>query len=317
MKKRYVIPALAMSGVLALCAGCSDTTEELASYRAEGISEMEAGDYEAAIKSFEKALELSVSKLSDEELEICLLKAKAQYLSGDSEAALATYTSMIDYNQCPESYYFRGNLYYVLGDEESALSDYAKAIELDPEDYEIYINVYESLTAHNQTVLADQYIDEALKISGETAYDNMCKGRIYYLLGDETQALSYLLSADENGQEQAAFYLAIIYNDQGQEELAQSYLDKFLDSGEADADSLFVMGENALDNGQYEEAITYLNAALEMDASCNRQALLQDLVIAYEFSGDFTAARDLLTTYTEEYPNDDEAARELTFLESR
>lgn len=40
-----------------------------------------------------------------EELDICYYKAKAQYLSGDVDGAIDTYTVIIDYDKDSDAYY--------------------------------------------------------------------------------------------------------------------------------------------------------------------------------------------------------------------
>ena len=45
--------------------------------------------------------------------------------------------------------------------------------------------------------------------------------------------------------------------------------------------------------------------------------IMKTLVIAYEHKMDFAAALELMTDYVAAYPEDEEAKRELTFLETR
>ena len=48
-----------------------------------------------------------VGSVGAEELDICYYKAKAQYLSGDVDGAIDTYTAIIDYNKDSDAYYLR------------------------------------------------------------------------------------------------------------------------------------------------------------------------------------------------------------------
>ena len=64
-------------------------------------------------------------------------------------------------------------------------------------EYDAYIGVYEALIAHGKEKEALDYLNQALEIKGNKAYDKMQKGRIYFLLGDATQALSLLEEAVE------------------------------------------------------------------------------------------------------------------------
>ena len=114
MKKRIVSIMLAAVLALSLAAcGSKDTTEQDA-YRQYGINCLESGNYEDAIKAFQNALNQSLGKVGEKEIDICFYKAQAQYLSGAKDDALETYNAIIKYNKDGRAYYLRGNLYYCL-----------------------------------------------------------------------------------------------------------------------------------------------------------------------------------------------------------
>lgn len=50
--------------------------------------------------------------VGDEEIDICFYNAKAQYLSGDIDGAIESYTAIIDYNGNADAYYLRGCQYF-------------------------------------------------------------------------------------------------------------------------------------------------------------------------------------------------------------
>ena len=56
---------------------------------------------------------------------------------------------------------------------------------------------------------------------------------------------------------------------------------------------------------------------MELELVPNKQSVMKSLVIAYEKTADFTSARKVLERYVALYPEDEEAKRELTFLETR
>ena len=226
------------------------------------------------------------------------------------------YDAIISYNDCPEAYYFRGNLYYALNEEEKALADYEKAIALDDTDYDMYISVYESLINHNQKTLAESYLNKALEAEGKKSCDDMHKGRIYYCLNDEKLALEFLKKADEAGEKEASFYIAMIYMN-ASDDRADEYFNKFLETDLATSDRLFEVGVHAANLGKYDQAVRYLEAARSAEGSVDKQVLMKNLVYAYEHVGDYTSAKNLLKEYVELYKEDDEAKRELVFLNSR
>ena len=67
--------------VSASFSGCggSDKKKDKDAYRQYGINCIENGNYDDAIEAFQKALDLEVGNVGDEEIDICFYKAKAQY----------------------------------------------------------------------------------------------------------------------------------------------------------------------------------------------------------------------------------------------
>ncbi|MBQ2901450.1 MAG: tetratricopeptide repeat protein [Agathobacter sp.] len=317
MKKIVYMVAV---GVLALvlCTGCgSERKEEQQSLRLEGITLMENGKYEEALEKFQEALDLSLGKVNDIEMDICFYKAEAQYMLEDAEGALETYTAIVDYNENAKAYFLRGNLYYSLGEEEKALKDYAAAIEQESKDYDLYIGVYEALTANGKEKEAQDYLNQALEIKGDSAYDKMQKGRINFLLGENKKALSLLEEAAKGKEKKSFYYLAEIYSIMGDEASSQSNMKSYLESGETDSYTLFQIANDELGKANFDMAISCLKSALELEKVPNKQIIMKTLVIAYEQKLDFASALEVMQKYVEAYPDDEEAKRELTFLETR
>lgn len=317
LKKITYIAIVAGLAVL-FCTGCSnERVEEQMEHRLEGISLMENGKYEQALEEFQAALDLSLGQVGEKEMDICFYKAEAQYMLGDIEGALATYTSIVDFNKNAKAYFLRGNLYYSLGEEENALQDYAAALEQEKNDYELYIGVYEALVAHGQEKAAQDYLNQALELSGNSSYDKMQKGRINFLLGENQTALSLLEEAAKGREKKAFYYLAEIYSLMGDEASSDSNMKAYLESGAADSYTLFEIANDEMGKGNFQMAIECLNSALELEKVPNKQIIMKTLVIAYEQNLDFETAKELLIEYIEVFPDDEEAKRELTFLETR
>ena len=91
----------------------------------------------------------------------------------------------------------------------------------------------------------------------------------------------------------------------------------YIESGAADAYNLFDIANDQLERGNYKMAIDCLNLALGLEQVPNRQILMKTLVIAYEQNLDFENAKKVMTEYMQNYPEDEEAKREFTFLETR
>ena len=309
-----VVAALA----LALCTGCSnERKEEQRELRLEGITLMENEKYEEALEKFQGALDLALGQVGDVETDICFYKAEAQYMLGDLEGAMATYTAIVEFNQDAKAYLLRGNLYYSLGEEENAIKDYASAIEKEQKDYGLYIGVYESLMAHGKEAEAKDCLAKALELKGTSAHDKMEKGRIHYILGENEDAVSLLEEAAKGNEKQAFYYLAEIYSIMGDDASAKTNMNAYMESGIADSYKLFTIANDALIKGNYDLVIECLTAALKLEKVPNKQIIMKTLAIAYEKKLDFASAFGIMTQYVEEYPDDEEALREFTFLETR
>ena len=111
------------------------------------------------------ALSQCVGKITDTELDICYYKAAAQYAGGDIEGALATYQAMIDYDEeNGNAYYLHGCLSLKQQDTDTAKKDFANAVKYNPDDYELYVGIYENLAGNNMTEEGEEYSKTALDI---------------------------------------------------------------------------------------------------------------------------------------------------------
>ena len=315
--KKYKFGVLVLVVVVFLCTGCSGREEKQMSHREKGIQLMENGKYEKALEEFQAALDLSLGEIGEKEVDICFYKAETQYFLNDIEGAKNTYTAIINFNEDPKAYFLRGNLYYSLGDEGNALNDYEEAIERDKKDYDVYIGVYEALLAHGKDGEALSYLNQALEISGNTAFDKMQKGRIHFLLGETETAGSLLEEAIKGKEEEAFYYLAEVQEALGNATEAEANIKAYVASAEVDSYKLFHVANDQLGKGNYEMAISCLNQALELKQVPNRQMIMKTLVIAYEHNREFETAKTLMAEYVESYPDDEAAKREFTFLETR
>lgn len=315
--KKPLYIAFTLVFLVFLCTGCSGREKDQLSYRQKGIALMENGKYQEALVEFQNALDCALGEIGETEADICFYKAESQYYVGDIEGAMDTYSAIIAFNDDARAYFLRGNLYYSLGNEENALLDYAEAIKNDPKEYDAYIGVYEALIAHGKEKEALDYLNQALEIKGNKAYDKMQKGRIYFLLGDATQALSLLEEAVEGKETDALFYMAEIQEAMGDSQAAEESITAYIESGKLDSYHLFQVANGQIAKGHYEMAIECLNQALALDSVPNKQMIMKSLVIAYEQNRDFETAQKILEEYVEIYPDDEDAKRELTFLETR
>ncbi|MGN1158147.1 MAG: tetratricopeptide repeat protein [Agathobacter sp.] len=316
--RRFLYMAVVVMAMMFFATGCSNERQERQlQLREQGISYLENGQYEKALTTLQAALDESLGQIGEIELDICYYKAEAQYMLGNVEDAIHTYSTIIGYNNSSKAYYLRGNLYFSQGEEELALSDYESAIQYDgKDDYELYIGIYESMKANGNSK-GDIYLDKAANIKGDTAYDKMQKGRIRFMAGAYGDAVAMLTEAAEGGQSESYYYLAEVYLATDKLTEAKSALESYIASGIADSYRLYHIADSQMEKENYDIAIECLESALKLEAIPNKQVVMKSLVIAYEKTYNFASARKLLEEYVNIFPEDEDAKRELTFLETR
>ena len=312
-----VAGCIVLAGASAGCGG-KKAKEDQEAYRQIGINNMEQGNYEDAVKAFQKALDESLATIGAEELDICYYKAQAQYMAGDTDGALETYTALIDYDKKnADAYYLRGSLYLLEGDSKKALADYASAVKNDDTNYDLYIQAYSDLTDAGMTDEAKQYLEDAVKISGKDAKDYTMRGKAYALLGDYDQAAEQLDKAVELKSDDAILYRAQVYDAQGDSDNAQSFYEEYVKTNKDNPAALGSLGSMLLESGKYDEALTYIQTALASDEVEDEQNLRKNEILAYEYKKDFASAKEKMASYIEDYPEDETALREYQFLQTR
>ncbi len=284
--KRKGISILLFLFMILVLAGCgaSGDKEKEAEYRQQAIDLMEMGRYKEAAEMFQIALNQSYGGLDDLDLDIAYYRAAALYNAGETGDALSAYTAMIAYNKKAwEPYYLRGTIYLNEGSKESADADYTEALAKDKKNYDLYIQIYQNLDAAGYGEEGKSYLNTALDLAGKGASGLCAKGQINHYLGNEDEALSYLQQALDAGSEKARLELISIYESQ-----------------EA-----------------YDKALSLVEAGLQAEDSEYKQELSRVQIVLYEKEGDWDKAKAAMETYLASYPNDKEADRENTFLETR
>ena len=304
--------------ISALLVGCGKYNDTEISLRDEGIAAMDAGNYEEAIDLFDQALSKSVGKVTDLEIDIDYYKGAAQFSAGQFEDAAKTYTYLIKYDKDNyEAYFLRGSIYASEGEIGEAITDYDAAVAIDEKNYLLYIEIYENLDALGYTDQGLVYLNNALKVSDKSANGKYYKGRIYYMLGQTSEAKENLEAAKDKDIIEANLYLAKLYQDAGDYDSAQKLLEEYASSDEVTSEALAALGDIELNSGNYENALNYYEAGLNLDSIDNMPKLLKGKVAALEKLDRYSEALDVLTQYLESYPKDEEAEKELIFLQTR
>lgn len=321
MKKRhkliYIVTAAALSAMF--LSGCSnERLEDELAFRDIGISDMQKGDYDGAIVAFGSALALCNGEITDTEIDICYYKAAALYAGGDIDGALETYQALIDYNEKDgNAYYLKGCLNLQKGDTDTALIDFSNAVKYNGNEFQLYIGIYENLTAYNMKEQGEEYLNKAFDIKGSSGENLAFRGKIYYLLGQYDNAEKELTAAIEKESKEANLYLAQVYEAQGNMGQAETYYQAYTASGAADSVAMNALAEIEIEKGNYVVALDYVNQGLAMENVTNRAELLSNKIVACEYSGDFATAWEAVQEYITLCPEDTAAQREYIFLKNR
>lgn len=310
---------LAVLLLLCFTAGCGGRNKENElAYRQLGINKMAEGDYEEAVKMFQKALDQSMAVIGELELDICYYKAAAQYKAGDTDGAMQTYTALIDYDkENADALYLRGILYLEQGDGNSAMTDFENALKADKKNGAMYNKIGERLKQSGLTEEAEKIWTRGLALKGETAAEYREKGYAYVLLGQYDSAKTYLDKANELGDTEALFYLGKLYEAQENTEKAGEMYEAYIETHSDDTETLNALGCAKMETGDYEKALVFFQAALKNENPANKRELLRNEIAALEYTLDFAQAREKMESYLADYPDDEEAAREYEFLKSR
>ncbi len=306
-----------LSAACLLMAGCTTKQERLEkeeAYRTIGIRAMETSDYTAAMEAFDSALE-QAKELGANEKDICYYKAAAQFAAGNLSDAIETYNALLESDdENSDAYFLRGSVYLKMNESAKALEDYEKAIQY-AEDDEMYLVVYNSLTGAGYEAEAKDYLEEALeKKAGKKARNYTVKGKIYLLKEMYPESVKALVTAVEKGDVEANLYLAKAYEASGEEAKASACLDTYIEVNPESSVACNRLGKQKMEEGNYAGAISEFTKGLELEQVTDEQELRSNLIAAYEYSGDFEKARELMKEYVEDYPQDEAAAREYLFL---
>ncbi len=296
---------------------CGYSEEEEAS-KQQGIELIGSGDYSDAVDAFNDALSKAGGMVQDEEIDIVYFKAAAQFLAGDIEGSIQTYTDLINFNEKNvDGYYLRGLMYVKAGNIDNAIADFDVAVKMDSTGYERYLRIYSALSNAGDQDNANRYLDLLLQVDATTGEAYEAKGQALEIRGDYETAKTNYEKAVGKGLTDAYIGLARVSGLLGDQDAVTDYLEKFQSSAEMNSESYNVVGELALSQGNYEEALSAFQSGLALENVTNEQQLLRNEIIALEYTHDFATAKEKATIYVTTYPQDQEMLTEYQFLQTR
>lgn len=287
-------------------------------YRGLGISYLKMEMYPEAEEAFNMALLECNGKISEIEKDISFYLAEAQLRNGEIEKSIETYDRLLEIKEGDVNVYFmRGIAYLKNGEIEKAIEGFEYKINENPKNYDIYCQIYSLLLEAGEQEKAIEYAKRGLTVEGgenQTYYF----GILNCYVGNYEEAITYLSTQEAREKTDSYMYLGQAYEKTGDYEQAflayQTYMEQ---NKEANVQIYSSMGEYYMNQKKYEQALDCFEKGLALATGKEKQRLLFDEAVVYEYLLDFDTAREKMAAYVEQYPEDETAERENRFLQTR
>ena len=287
------------------------------SYRGAGIASLRLGKYEDAVNNFTEALNCDkVSKSLRKD--ILSYRATAELKAGNYEDAMADCQTLgEDFSMDASSYFLTGKVALAMDSYEEAASNFKQAYGEDST-YDMAIQIYEAYLEKDMEADGTRYLEAALKTEPKNAEDYCNRGKVYYYMEDYSNAQKELTEAVNQKSTEGMLLLGMVYRAQGDTSNARSMYQQYVSADGSDP----AKGYNGLslcdmDDGSYDSALENISKGLEDASTEEMQDLLFNEIVVYEKKLDFSTALSKMQEYIKMFPDDENAAKELTFLQSR
>lgn len=227
--------------------------------------------------------------------------ASAQYETGIAKLKQGEYEAAADcFMETLE------NLHWYDGIDKTEVLLYRGEALLGEGEYESARKVYEGL-AQKDTENADYPFYSGIASMGAEDYD--------------AAEASFLIAA-EKGRKDAYGYAGQAAEAQGYYKEAVGYYEQALLAQPDQAKLYAAIGRCRIETGDYTEALHVLEEGISAAQNAGKgdaqlQTLLWEQAVAYEYAGDFDAAREKFAAYVQQYPDDEAAQKEYAFLQTR
>lgn len=287
------------------------------SYRGSGIVKLRTGDYQGAIDDLTNALNDEKTGKSDRK-DILEYRAAAELKAELYDQAMADCQTLAeDYSLNANDYYLTGCVALAMDSYDEASSNFSEAYGSDST-YEMAIQIYEAYLTQDMEADGTRYLEAALKTEAKTADDYCERGKVYYYMQDYDNARTELTTASEKDSTEAALILGMVYMAQGDTANARSFYQQYIDAdGEDPAKGYNGLALCDIADGDYDSALQNISQGLGDATSDEMRDLLFNEIVVYEKKLDFSTALSKAQEYVQTFKDDEAAAKELTFLQSR
>lgn len=287
------------------------------SYRGSGIVKLRTGDYQGAIDDLTNALNDEKTGKSDRK-DLLEYRAAAELKAELYDQAMADCQTLAeDYSLNANDYYLTGCVALAMDSYDEASSNFSEAYGSDST-YEMAIQIYEAYLGQNMEADGTRYLEAALKTEAKTADDYCERGKVYYYMDDYENARTELTTAADKGSTEATLILGMVYMAQGDTSNARSFYQQYIDAdGDDPAKGYNGLALCDISDGDYDSALQNISQGLGDATSDEMRDLLFNEIVVYEKKLDFSTALSKAQEYVQTFKDDDAAAKELTFLQSR
>ena len=287
------------------------------SYRGSGIVKLRTGDYQGAIDDLTNALNDEKTGKSDRK-DLLEYRAAAELKAELYDQAMADCQTLAeDYSLNANDYYLTGCVALAMDSYDEASSNFSEAYGSDST-YEMAIQIYEAYLGQDMEADGTRYLEAALKTEAKTADDYCERGKVYYYMDDYENARTELTTAADKGSTEATLILGMVYMAQGDTSNARSFYQQYIDAdGDDPAKGYNGLALCDISDGDYDSALQNISQGLGDATSDEMRDLLFNEIVVYEKKLDFSNALSKAQEYVQTFKDDDAAAKELTFLQSR
>jgi len=287
-------------------------------YRGMGLASMGMIEYEEALVYFQAALDQGDVIPEDIDYDINYYMAVCYYKTNRLDEALERYNAILELRPKDTDAYFQRGLVELEKDSLTAAKlDFDKAISLDSKNYGLYIDVYSAMSDKGYEEQGKEYLNIAME-KGEKNMSSYDKGRLFFYMGDYTNARNFLEQArsDGNRSEEVILLLGQSYEHLSDSNYALTLYSDYV--AQAPSGAIYnQMGLCYAGMKDYINAVTAFEAGMEVQDNACRQQLFFNRIVANEKLARFGEAKKLMGDYLKEYPDDEAALREYEFLKTR
>lgn len=312
------IEACEYEGALAALDIAEESGEDMAYIlRARGVANMGLTNYEEAVEQFIAALGYSDWRIDDFDIDVNYYLADTYERMGKDSEAIDTYSAILGIREKDMlAHYRRGRVRLRQNDHDGALEDFERALKLEPDNYDLRIEIAGRLTESGYEDEGRSYLEQFLA-EKEKKLSDFDKGRIYFYMEDYATAKTYFEEARDDDDQSTILFLGKTYEMLGDYNYATSTYQNYLSKHPEAALIHNQLGLSRLESGDYAGAKEAFQTARNLNNTGIDQTLSFNEIVACEYTGDFNQAKVLMEAYIKKYPDDEAANREALFLSTR